>query len=292
MHGKKIWAEEFEANRPHLRKVAYRMLGTPGDAEDAVQEAWIRLNRTGAEDIANLSGWLTTVVSRVCLDILRSRKTKREESFRPQQAEPPMSGENSMNPDHEMLLADSVGAALLVVLEKLPPSERLAFVLHDMFDVPFDDIAQIVDRSPEAARQLASRARRKVRGTEPSTEASRDRKREIVEAFLNASRHGHFDALLAVLDPDVVFRADATAARLGGSAEVRGADAVATNFLGRAREALPALVDGALAIVVAPQGELRVVLQLQISGGRITAIDAVADPDRLQAFDLEMLKDG
>lgn len=268
------------------------MLGTQSEADDAIQETWIRLNRTGAEDISNLGGWLTTVVSRVCLDILRSRKTKREEPFHPRQPEPPMSGENSMNPDHEMLLADSLSAALLVVLEKLPPAERLAFVLHDMFDVPFDEIAQIVDRSPDAARQMASRARRKVRGTEPPAEASRDRKMQIVDAFLNASRHGHFDALLAVLDPDVVFRADAAAARLGGPAEVRGADAVANNFLGRAREALPALVDGALAIVVAPQGELRVVLQLQIYGGRITAIDAIADPNRLQAFDLEILKDG
>lgn len=282
-------AERFEANRGHLRAVAYRMLGSRSEAEDAVQEAWLRLGRTGSGGIDNLGGWLTTVVARICLDMLRSRKSRREEELGPQVPEPVADNENG-----EEEVADSVGAALLIVLDTLTPAERLAFVLHDMFAVPFEDIAPIVGRAPAAARQLASRARRRVQGVSArqdaeTPEADLGRQRVIVDAFLAASKNGDFEALLSVLDPDVVFRSDAMAVKMGGEAELRGAEAVANTFKGRAQAARPAVVDGAMAIAVVFGGRLRIVLELQIVGERIAAIQAIADPDRLQGFDVAML---
>jgi RNA polymerase sigma-70 factor (ECF subfamily) len=286
MHEQKFLAEKFEANRAHLRAVAYRMLGSRSEADDAVQEAWLRLSRTEAEDIGNLSGWLTTVVARVCLDMLRARKSRREEPFSPQVPEPVADNENI---EREAALAESVGVALLVVLETLAPAERLAFVLHDMFAVPFGEIAQILERSPEATRQLASRARRRVQGAEPVTDPDLPRQREIVDAFLAASKGGDFEALVAVLAPDVVFSSDAVAVKMGGEAELRGAIAVANTFKGRAQAARPAVVDGALALAVMFGGRLRIVLRLAIEGDRIAAIEAVADPERIAGFDVALL---
>jgi RNA polymerase sigma-70 factor, ECF subfamily len=284
----KFLAEEFEAHRGHLRGVAYRMLGAQSEAEDAVQEAWLRLSRADATAVRNLGGWLTTVVARVCLDTLRARKARREEAFAGDLAEPIASDEDG--PNREMDLADSIGLAMLVVLETLSPAERVAFVLHDMFDLPFDEIAPIVGRSTAAARQLASRARRRVQGgTVP--DADRARQSEVVEAFLAASREGNFDALLAVLDPDVVLRADpiavaASEARREQGApvlapEVRGAAAVARTFSGRAQAARLALVDGAVGLVWAPGGTPRAAFGFTIANGRVVAIDMVADPERL-----------
>src|SRR6266849_2628282 len=227
-------AEQFEAERPHLRAVAYRMLGDLTEAEDAVQESWLHLSRSDTSGVENLGGWLTTVVARVCLDMLRSRTSRREEPLGAHVPDPIVSREGGIDPEHEALLADSVGLALLVVLETLAPAERLAFVLHDMFAVPFDEIAPIVGRSETAARQLASRARRRVRGAATVPDADLTRSRAVVDAFLAASREGRFDALLAVLDPDVVFRADRAAVLAGASREVRGAPAVARQFSGRA----------------------------------------------------------
>lgn len=279
MDERNLLAERFEADRGRLRAVAYRMLGSAGEAEDAVQETWLRLSRTGGDEVENLGGWLTTVLARVCLDALRARRSRREDPLEAQGPEPAAGG--SDQPDQELLLADSVGLALLVVLGRLGPAERVAFVLHDLFDVPFEQIAPIVGRTPAAARQLASRARRRVREGQGAPTADTARKRQLVEAFLAASRHGDFEALLALLDPEVLFRADAAAVRLGGQAEVRGADAVAALFKGRAQAARAALADGAMAIAVAPGGALRIVLRLEIRHGRIAAIEAVADPDRL-----------
>lgn len=292
MDEKKILTGQFEANRAHLRRVAYRMLGSMTEAEDAVQEAWLRLNRSETGDVDNLGGWLTTVVARICLDILRSRKSRREEQLTPQTPEPIVSREAGGDPEHDVVMADSVGAALLVVLERLAPAERLAFVLHDMFAVSFEEIGPIVGRSPEAARQLASRARRRVQGSETTRERDLARQREVVNAFLAASRGGDFNALLAVLDPDVVFRADNAAVQLGSLAEIRGAEAVANTFKGRAQGAVPALIDGALGLAVKVQGRLHVVLNLTIAGDRITAIEAVAESSRLNALDLVVLKKG
>ena len=263
------------------------MLGSSNGAEDAVQEAWLRLSRADTSEVGNLSGWLTTVVSRVCLDMLRSRKSRREDPLDVQGPEPVASLDQS--PEHEKLLADEVGLALLVVLETLAPAERIAFVLHDMFDLPFDEIAPIVGRSPIATRQLASRARRRVQGANAVTETNRTRQRHIVDAFLAASRGGNFEALLAVLDPDVVFRADPTAVTMGASAEVRGAAAVAGAFSGRAQAAQPALIDGAMGLAVAIDGQLRVVLNLTIAGGKITGIEAIADHQRIRTLNLELL---
>src|SRR2546426_6088726 len=251
-------AERFEANRTHLRAVAHRMLGSLSEADDAVQEAWLRLSRSDASDVANLGGWLTTVVGRVCLDMLRSRKSRREESLDAQAPDPIESHEVGVDPEHQAVLADSVGLALLVVLETLAPAERVAFVLHDMFDLPFDEIAPIVGRSPTAARQLASRARRRVQGAALVSEPDLPRQRKVVDAFLAASRGGDFEALLAVLDPEVVLRADRAAVQIGASGEVRGAAAVARTFAGRAKEAQPALIDGAAGLVGAPGGRPRV----------------------------------
>lgn len=284
-----LLSEKFEANRGHLRKVAYRMLGSATEADDAVQEAWLRLSRAGASDVENLRGWLTTVVARVCLDMLRSRKARREESLGPHVPEPVAGPEDG--PEHDRLLADSVGLALLVVLEALAPAERVAFVLHDMFDMPFDEIAAIVGRTPAATRQLASRARRRVQGAAPVPDPDIACKREVVDAFLAASHRGDFEALLAVLDPDVVFRADATAVRMGSEAEIRGAAAVANTFKGRAQGAKPALVDGELALTVMFGGRLRIVLGLTIAGERIVAIDAIADAGHIAELDVEAFGD-
>lgn len=278
-------AEKFEANRAHLRAVAYRMLGSTSEVDDAVQETWLRLSRSDASAVENLGGWLTTVIARVCLDMLRSRKSRREEPMGPQVPEPAADDEHG----HDAEMADSVGAALLVVLETLAPAERLAFVLHDMFAVPFEEIAPIVGRTPAAARQLASRARRRVQGTPPAPDADFSRQKQIVDAFLAASRSGDFEGLLAVLDPNVVFRADQAAQRLGSLAEIRGAAAVAETFKGRAQAAKPALVDGALALAVSFGGQLRIVLRLTISGDRIATVEAVADAGQIAEFDVEML---
>jgi RNA polymerase sigma factor (sigma-70 family) len=285
MDEKNFLAEKFEANRTRLRAVAYRMLGSRSEVDDAVQEAWLRLNRSDAGNIENLSGWLTTVVARVCLDMLRSRKSRREEPLGPHVPEPIANPENEREAD----LADSVGAALLVVLETLAPAERLAFVLHDMFAVPFEEIAPIVGRTPAAARQLASRARRRVQGAPTAPDADVTRQRKVVDAFLAASRGGDFEALLAVLDPDVVFRADPVAVRMGGLAEIRGAAAVAETFKGRAQAAKPALIDGAVGLAVIFGGRLRIALNLTITGDRIVGIEAVADPERLGRFELTVL---
>jgi RNA polymerase sigma factor (sigma-70 family) len=282
-------AEQFEANRTHLRAVAYRMLGSLSEADDAVQESWLHLSRSDTSGVENLGGWLTTVVARVCLDMLRSRESRREEPLG--MPEPIMSSEDGIDPEHEVLLADSVGLALLVVLDTLNPAERLAFVLHDLFAVPFDEIAPIVGRSPTAARQLASRARRRVQGAATVPDADLTRQREVVDAFLAASRGGDFDALLALLDPDVVLQADRAAVHAGASREVRGAPDVARQFSGRAREAQPALVDGAVGAVWAPGGRPRVVFGFTITRGKIVEIDILADPERLRQLDLAVLDD-
>lgn len=286
MDENKFLTERFEANRTHLRSVAYRMLGSAAEADDAVQEAWLRLSRADTSDVENLSGWLTTVTARVCLDMLRGRKSRREEQLGPDVTEPSVGHESV---ERDMLLADSVGAALLVVLETLEPAERLAFVLHDMFAVPFEQIAPIVNRTPAAARQLASRARRRVQGKSEVPESDVARQREIVDAFLAASHRGDFDALLAVLDPDVVFRADAVAVRMGGAAELRGAADVANTFKGRAQAAKPAVVNGAMALAVIMGGRLRIVLRLTIADGKIAEINAIADPAQLRELDVAVL---
>lgn len=305
-------AERFEENRSHLRAVAYRMLGSLSEADDAVQEAWLRLSRADISDVHNLGGWLTTVVARVCLDMLRSRKARREESL-DEAGEMQADGNgNGADPEQEALLADSVGLALLVVLERLEPAERLAFVLHDMFAVPFDEIAPIVDRSPAATRQLASRARRRVHGvseraqTGGRTGASRTealarasvteirRQRDVIDAFLAATRIGDFQGLLALLDPDVVLRSDGVATR-----EIRGAAeyarrAAAGGKMAAARgqwTAQPALVNGAVGIIVAPLGRLTMVLEFTIENGKIVAVDASTAPERLQNLDLAVLSE-
>jgi RNA polymerase sigma-70 factor (ECF subfamily) len=295
--GEHDWlADRFEEQRGHLRAVAYRMLGSVSEADDAVQEAWLRLSRADTSKVENLGGWLTTVVGRVCLDMLRSRTARREEPLDTQVPQRMVSRADGDDPEQEALLADSVGLALLVVLETLAPAERLAFVLHDMFAVPFDEIASIVGRSPDAARQLASRARRRVHGMsgrEGEIVAPRSdltRQREVVDAFLAAARGGDFDALLAVLDPDVVLRSDRAARRPGVPAEVRGAATVAEQAVrGRARAAQPALVNGAVGVIVAPRGRLLMVLDFTIRGGKIVAIDAIADPERVRQLELATL---
>ncbi len=293
--GEREWlAERFEANRTHLRGVAYRMLGSLSEADDAVQESWLRLSRSDTSGVEDLGRWLTRVVARVCLDMLRSRKSRREEPLGAQVAEPIANREPGVDPELEALLADSVGLALLVVLETLAPAERLAFVLHDLFAVPFDEIAPIVGRTPTAARQLASRARRRVQGAATVPDADLTRQREVVDAFLAASRGGDFDAILAVLDPDVVVRADRTAVPPGAAREVRGAPAVAEQALAfsrRARYAQPALVNGAVGVVVAPRGRLFQVMVFTVTRGKIVEIDVLADPARLRRLDLAVLDD-
>jgi RNA polymerase sigma-70 factor (ECF subfamily) len=296
-------AERFEAHRPHLRAVGLRMLGSAAEAEDAVQEAWFRLRRADSDELRNLGGWLTTVVGRVCLDMPRSRRARREEPLDGREAEPaggPAPGSAPpVDPREQAVLADSVGLALLVALDTLSPPERLAFVLHDLFAVPFEEIAPIVDRSPAATRQLGSRARRRIQGAAPSIEPDRARRRQVVEAFLVAARGGDLAALLAVLDPEVVLRADPVAVRTATAslavgapalaAEVRGIEAVAEVFLGRAKEARPALLDGLVRAVYAPGGTVRSAIVFTVGGGRVTGIEVIADPARLAELEVEPL---
>ncbi|GAA1257543.1 sigma-70 family RNA polymerase sigma factor [Streptomyces javensis] len=287
-------AERFETHRGQLRAVAYRMLGSTSEADDAVQETWLRLSRADAEAVGNLTGWLRTVVSRICLDMLRSRTARREEPVGQELPEPARETGDGGGPEDEAVLADSVGRALLVVLDTLGPAERVAFVLHDVFGVPFDRIAPIVERSPVAAKKLASRARQKVRGiaTVPRTEL--DRQRRTVDAFLAAARGGDMAALLAVLDPDVVRRADRAALPEGVPTVARGARAVAeetAGFAPRARFAEPALVNGSVGVVVAPRGRLLLALTVTVEAGRIAAYEVIADPARLSRLELGLLDD-
>ena len=281
-------ATRFEEHRNHLRAVAYRILGSFSDADDAVQEAWVRLSRSDTAEVENLKGWLTTVVARVCLNVLRSRETRREEPLGVHVPDPVVSSTLGADPEQEALLADSVGLALLVVLQTLSPAERLAFVLHDMFAVPFDEIAPMVDRTPTATRQLASRARRRVRGAAPEPDLSQQR--EVVDAFLAAARDGDFERLVATLHPDVVLRADTGSA--ASSHEVRGAEAVASQALQFSRLAgpgfssRPALVNGAVGQVSVRDGKLFSVLGFTVVAGRIVAITILADVDRLAQLDL------
>jgi RNA polymerase sigma factor (sigma-70 family) len=281
-----LLAQQFEEHRSHLRAVAYRMLGSASEADDAVQEAWLRLSRSDTTGVANLGGWLATVVARVCLDLLRSRESRREEPLDAHVADPITSRDNSIDPEQEALMADSVGLALLVVLDTLDPAERLAFVLHDLFDVPFDEIAPIVGRSPTAARQLASRARRRVRGQSAAMDSDVDltSQRNVVDAFLAASRTGDFEALLALLDPEVVLRADDAGVALGVWSGVRGAQDMARRFAG-VRGARPALMNGAVGAVWAPGGQPRVAFVFTITDGKIVAIDCIADPEHLRQLD-------
>ena len=281
-------AGEFERQRGPLRAVAYRMLGSLSEADDAVQETWLRLSRTDAGGIASLEAWLRTVVSRICLDMLRARQSRREEPLGWQVAAPAQ----DRGPEDEALLVESVGRAMLVVLDRLAPAERVAFVLHDLFAVPFDQIAPIVNRTPATAKKLASRARRRVQGAPAVPRAELGHQQRVVEAFLAAARRGDLAALLAVLAPDVIRRADPAALPPGGETLVRGADAVArqTLVLGpRARFAEPALVNGAVGVVVAPRGELLLALTLTVADGRITGYDVIADPARLRDLDLAVL---
>jgi RNA polymerase sigma-70 factor (ECF subfamily) len=286
--GDEFLAAEFEAHRGRLRAVAYRMLGSAAEADDAVQETWVRLSRTGASGIDNLGGWLTTVVSRVCLNVLRSRATRREEPLEAHVPDPILSPESAIGPEDEALLADAVGLALHAVLETLSPAERLAFVLHDMFGVPFDDIAPIVGRSSEATRQLASRARRRVRGARTTPDGDATRQRAVVDAFFAASRGGDFEGLVALLDPDVVLRADAGE----GSALtrlVRGAEAVAASARAGARPDAtirPVLVNGAAGAVILVDGRPFAVMGFTVAGGRIVEIDVLADPARVAALEV------
>ena len=286
-------AERFEENRPHLRAVAYRMLGSSAEADDAVQETWLRLSRAGVGGVENLGGWLTTIVARVSLNMLRSRTLRREEPIDPPATGQPVAPPNGTDPEHEAVLADSVGLALLVVLDTLTPAERLAFVLHDMFAVPFEEIAPIVERSPVATRQLASRARRRVQEAGPGDPPGEiSRRREGVAAFLAASREGDFDALLTMLDPDIVLRADTAAAQMGADAEAIGPRAVAGTFSGRAKALRPALIDGAPGAVWTYRGETRVVFAFTFAGGTITALEQIADPGRIARFEVTPLKAG
>jgi RNA polymerase sigma factor (sigma-70 family) len=281
-------AEQFEEHRPHLRRVAYRMLGTLDESEDAVQEAWLRLNRSDGAAIENLGAWLTTVVARVSLDMLRARRAHPVESTDAWLPDPIISTDPEADPEHEALIADSVSLALLVVLEQLTPPERVAFVLHDMFAIPFDEIAGIVDRSPDAARQLASRARRRVRGARPEPYTDLAEHRRVIEAFLAASREGNFDALVAVLDPDVVLRTDHALPR-GAPGELHGAQEVASNamrFAALAPLARPVLVNGVPGFYVAPEGKLFAIGTFTVSDGKITEIDIVADPEKLARIEL------
>jgi RNA polymerase sigma factor (sigma-70 family) len=289
MNGHDWLAERFEAHRAHLRAVAYRMLGSLSEADDAVQEAWLRLSRSEVSGIENLGGWLTTVVARVCLNLLRSRNSRREQPLGVHMPDPVVSRADGVNPEHEALLADSVGLALLVVLDTLAPAERLAFVLHDMFAVPFDQIAPIVGSSSAAARQLASRARRRVQQAAPTPDADLTRQRAVVDAFFAASRNGDFAALVAVLDPDVVLRSDGGPSRPGASAVIHGGSTVAEQALIFARLSpfvRPALVNGAAGVVVAPRGRPFSVMGFTVRNGKIIAIDVLADPTRLRQLDL------
>jgi len=288
-------AEGFEKNRARLRAVAYRMLGSLPEADDAVQEAWLRFSRSDASGVDNLGAWLTTIVARVCLNMLRSRKARREDPMGVHVPDPVISRADGTNPEDEALLADSVGLALQVVLETLAPAERLAFVLHDMFDLPFDEIAPMVGRSPATARQLASRARRRVRGADVQA-PDRDigRQREVVDAFFAAAHHGDLDALVAVLDPDVVLRSDGGTAHPDASVVLRGAAAVAGRALVIAQPSVskrPVLVNGAAGVVVTLGGQLYGVMGFTVSRGKIVEIDVIIDPERLRRVDVAVLGD-
>jgi RNA polymerase sigma factor (sigma-70 family) len=279
-------AERFEEHRPHLRAVAYRMLGSLTEADDALQDAWMRVSRAGADDVENLGGWLTTIVARVCLNVLRSRSVRREEFVGLQLPDPIVSPDGELPPEEQVLLADSIGLALLVVLDTLPPAERLAFVLHDVFDIPFEEIAPIVGRTPAAARQLASRARRRVKGASlPDPDPDRSRQREVVDAFFSAARKGDFDGLMAVLDPEVVLRSDFGARPHPTRPVIRGAAEVARSALFGAAmphaELHPALVNGAAGVVVTVRGRPFAIMGFIVTDGRIVEIDAIADPDRV-----------
>jgi RNA polymerase sigma-70 factor (ECF subfamily) len=285
-------ARQFEEHRPHLRAAAYRMLGSLSEADDAVQDAWLRLSRADTREVENLGGWLTTAVARVALNMLRSRNTRREQPLDVHVPDPGIDPADGTDPEHEALLVDSVGLALLVVLETLTPPERLAFVLHDMFAVPFEEIATILERSPEAARQLASRARRRVRGTDPAPDADLSAQWEVVDAFLAAARDGDFDRLVAMLDPDVVLRADGGLSVL--TREVRGAEAVASQALmwSRVEQTMQqALVNGTAGLVSIRHGKLFSVMGVTIKDGKIAEIDILADPERLQKLNLTVLDD-
>jgi RNA polymerase sigma factor (sigma-70 family) len=288
MNERDLLAERFEEHRSHLRAVAYRMLGSVGEVDDAVQEAWLRLSRADSAEIDNLGGWLTTVVARVCLDMLRSRASRREEPITPESPEPVATGTAGSSPENEALLADSVGLALLVVLDRLEPAERLAFVLHDMFAVPFEEIAAIVGRTPEATRQLASRARRRVRGG-GRPDPSLAQQREVVDAFISALRAGDFEGLLAVLDPDLVVRADIS----GTLTETRGAavwakGAVSYGHLARLTQ--PALVDGTIGLVVAPGGRLVRAIRFTVVNGKIAGLEIIGNPDRLAGLEVSTIE--
>ena len=288
-------AERFEENRARLRAVAYRMLGSLSEADDAVQEAWLRLSRSDASGVENLGGWLTTVVARMCLNMLRSRHVRREEFFGVRLPDPVISRDGELQPEEEALLADSVSLALLVVLDTLSPAERLAFVLHDMFELPFEEIAPIVGRTPAAARQLASRARRRVKGTDiPAPEPDLARQREVVDAFFLAARGGDFDALVALLDPDVVLRADFGARRPAASKVIHGAAAVARQALMGALPAAglhPALVNGAAGVLITVGGRPFAVMGFTVAEGKIVEIDAIADPERVRRIAAAVLGD-
>ena len=295
MTEQQLLAERFETHRGRLRAVAYRMLGSLSEADDAVQEAWLRVSRTETSGVENMAGWLTTVVARVCLNMLRARKARREDPFTFRVPEPILDREDGMNPEHEVLLGDSIGLALYVVLETLAPAERVAFVLHDVFDVSFEEIAPVVGRSPTAARQLASRARRRVRGVAPVSDRDLGRQSSIVDAFLAAVRDGDFEGLLAVLDPDVVLRADGGALWVGVTRELRGAKTVARSALTITSmltgfDVQHALVNGAAGIVTRDEnGQPVSVMGFTVRDGRIVAIAALMDPDRLRRLDMTVL---
>jgi RNA polymerase sigma factor (sigma-70 family) len=285
-------AERFEEHRTRLRAVAYRMLGSTGEADDAVQDAWLRVSRADAGGVENMAGWLTTIVARICLNALRARDARREDPVDVHVPDPVLTRAEGPDPEQEAVLADSVGLALLVVLETLTPAERLAFVLHDMFAVPFDEIGPMIERSPAAARQLASRARRRVRGRAPVPDPDLARQREVVDAFFAASRAGDFDGLLAVLDPDVVLRSDGGTGRPRMTFVLHGARAVTGQALASGRLSpfvRPALVNGAAGVVVAAGDRPMFVMAFTVTGGRIAAIDVLADPDRLARLDLALL---
>src|SRR5262245_27138814 len=291
--------ERFEENRPRLREVAYRMLGSLSEAEDAVQEAWLRLNRIDTTTVENLGGWLTTVVSRGCRDVLRSRKSRREEPMAAQVTEPSLVRGEGADPEGEAVLADSVGVALLVVLDTLTPAERLAFVLHDLFGVPFDELGRILGRSPDAAKQLGSRGRRRVRREREPSDAGRARQREVVEAFLRAARAGDLEGLLAVLDPDAVIRIDG-AARIATAAadaagtvrEIRGASTWVKQFVALSRGlrfVQPALINGSVGLILAPRGKLSRALTFTFANAKVTRVEVIGDPARLRELDIAVL---
>ncbi|MFD1542214.1 RNA polymerase sigma factor SigJ [Nonomuraea guangzhouensis] len=286
--------EQFEEHRGHLRSVAYRMLGSVSEADDAVQDAWLRLNRADTGDVANMGAWLTTVVARVCLNTLRSRERRREDPLDVRVPDPIISPESGADPEHQAVLADSVGLALLVVLETLSPAERLAFVLHDMFAVPFEEIAPMIERSPAAARQLASRARRRVQGQAPAPDPDLTRQRDVVNAFFAAARDGDFQALVAVLDPEVVLRSDGGVTRARQTVVITGAQSVAGQALTFSRLspfARPVLINGAAGVVVAMHGRPLSVMAFTVTGGKIVSIEVLSDPERLHQLDLTALDD-